>query len=319
MVAVEEPPKRKKVPGEVERLALLHGALARAQQDASAVFKDATNEGENYTYVKTEQLIQEGKRILPAHGLALFPRDSRLVTQNARTGSGLLETVWELTHEAGGSKELVRQWPVESREDRAFERVYATAHTSVLGYLLRDLLQIPRIEAGTDMDAAENNRRAAARARAAPTEPKPAPKPPAATAAPTKADAAATAALVAQITAEYDRLGVSVAERDATSRLVLGREPRTLGDLRGVVAALRLRQSQEPGGPLGPSAEKLERLERAWSALGVVDDAERINITEEILGPKERPSTSGRANVLCDELERRAAARAPQDGEAAHG
>lgn len=146
----------------------LYSAIARAQAKAKRVEKDATNAFHRYNYVSAEAMIHEAKQLLAAEGLAVVPVASRLRkaddlvsddkdwARNARAAL-VLTCDWVVLHVNGGSMPTGIEWPVAPEKGRPIDKAVAAAHTASLSYLLRDLLQIPRVEEGTELDGDERD------------------------------------------------------------------------------------------------------------------------------------------------------------------
>jgi len=64
---------------------------------------------------------------------------------------GELKSTWVLMHADGAALEVRHNWPVVV-SGKTLDKAVATARTATLSYLLRDLLQLPRVEPGTEMD-----------------------------------------------------------------------------------------------------------------------------------------------------------------------
>lgn len=142
----------------------LFSALARAQAAAKNVEKDAKNSFHKYNYVSAEAMIAEAKACLSTEGLAVVPTSANLreprpgeaptggdgdLGKGART---VLVASWLVCHSDGGSLPIECEWPVIPEKGRPLDKALAAARTASLNYLLRDLLQLPRVEEGTDLD-----------------------------------------------------------------------------------------------------------------------------------------------------------------------
>lgn len=148
---------------EIEAQTALYAALVKAQAAARGVEKDATNKFHHYNYVSAEAMIREAKQLLSDHDLAIVPTGSVLTdaptvdgtneewAKNARAAAVLCAT-WLVVHKLGGSLAIESGWPVAPEKGRPIDKACAAARTASLSYLLRDLLQIPRVEEGTDLD-----------------------------------------------------------------------------------------------------------------------------------------------------------------------
>lgn len=211
-------------------MAALYKALARAQAAAAhGVGKDGRNERFGYDYTTAEAMIIEAKGLMSAEGLALLPLahlirhdaiDSEVTTKDGRVvnlgAAAILSCRYALVHVDGGCVEIAREWPIVPENGRPSDKATAAADTASLNYLLRDLLQLPRVEEGTDLD---HESRDDHRQNTGPSE----------------------GDLRKAIGAELDRLGETAAEgRKQRVFAVFGRAPKTLADLKTVVDNLRL-------------------------------------------------------------------------------
>lgn len=144
----------------------LHKAIASAQKEAQAVEKDARNQFHRYNYVSAEAMIADAKKVLGKHDLAFVPQGFDLIpnpglrmetiSKEGRTSvheaAAVLRSSWIVMHKAGGSLQVSSAWPVVPEAGRPMDKAVAAARTASLNYLLRDLLQFPRVEEGTDLD-----------------------------------------------------------------------------------------------------------------------------------------------------------------------
>lgn len=154
----------------------LSSALVKAQMESRGVTKDKANDFHRYRYASTEALILEAQGSLHAHGLALHPVGSEIVAvagsigviippeKNQTATSDLLTLLilrrrWRLTHSSGESMEWGQDWPIIPERGRPFDKATAAADTASLGYTLRDLLLLARVEKGTDLDDNDRDER----------------------------------------------------------------------------------------------------------------------------------------------------------------
>ena len=128
--------------------AALSAALVAAQRAAVGVHKSSRNSFHKYDYASAEQIIWVATKALTGAGLALICIASEI------TGEGqlYLRRHFDLIHEGGGSKVLSQVWPIVPEKGRPLDKAVAAADTAGLGYLLRSLLLLPRVEKGTDLD-----------------------------------------------------------------------------------------------------------------------------------------------------------------------
>lgn len=131
----------------------LISALAKAQAEARGVEKLARNEFARFDYASAEQLIAYATEIMGGHGLALIPSASELLdSDKAATTPWVLRQTWTLLHTSGESLTLTRDWPCTTGKGKPEDKAVAGAYTASLGYLVRDVLLVPRVERGTDLD-----------------------------------------------------------------------------------------------------------------------------------------------------------------------
>lgn len=135
-------------------LAGLFSALSRAQAAAQAVEQDATNRHHGYSYASAEAIIHETKGPLTRNGLAVVPSEMNveLLPDGHQGAVALLHAEWLVVHESGGSMVIHCDWTIIPEKGRPFDKALAAARTASLGYLLRDLLCLPRVEPGTGLD-----------------------------------------------------------------------------------------------------------------------------------------------------------------------
>ena len=154
----------------------IYCAMIEAQAEARQIEKDAKNSFHRYNYVSAEAMIHEGKVLFAKHGLALIPVSSSLSQSCPPTAAVLssndeewgknsrsaatLQSSWLLVHKGGGQLQMSTSWPVVPEKGRPLDKAVAAARTASLSYLLRDILQIPRVEEGTDLDSEDRDREA---------------------------------------------------------------------------------------------------------------------------------------------------------------
>ena len=160
----------------------IRAALLVAQQLLPGVLKDSKNDFHKYKYVSSESMIREARAALHGAGLALSPTRAEVITSEALVALGvpaLLRAEWVLAHgESGETMPLAFDWPVVPEKGRPVDKALASARTTGLGYMLRDLLLAPRVDREDDMDWSGRDRLGVDAPPAAP--PPPPPEPPAA-------------------------------------------------------------------------------------------------------------------------------------------
>jgi hypothetical protein len=129
-------------------------ALALAQAKVKAVPHDSRNEFHKYAYTSAEAIIREGKDALTAAGLALVSQGQSLATIE---GHVELSRQFLLMHTSSGeSLTITTAWPVVPDKGRPLDKATASAATTSLAYLLRDLLLMPRVDPADDLAGRED-------------------------------------------------------------------------------------------------------------------------------------------------------------------
>mgnify|MGYP003112413499 FL=1 len=124
----------------------LSTALAAAQASADRIDKDSRNDFARYDYTSAESMMAMWTVIGEAHGLSLYPAALNIE-------GGVLRTCWILEHaESEGTREIRMDWPIVEAKGKPMDKAVASARTSSLGYLIRDLLIAPRVHPTDDMD-----------------------------------------------------------------------------------------------------------------------------------------------------------------------
>jgi hypothetical protein len=202
-------------------------ALNAATIDARDVAKNGRNRAQHYDYATAEDIIVEAKKHLAAHGLSVLAGSTQLKA-GVGDADAILAQQFSLVHKELGDLPLgEREWPIVTSDGRPFDKACAAAHTALLAYFLRDLLQLARTEAGTGLDDDErrDDRRRPARGRTSK--------------AAKNAEDRSRDNLVTAIEREFDRLGIPEHMREAEGEFLLGREPRVLRDLSQLLWTLR--------------------------------------------------------------------------------
>ena len=156
----------------MEKHANIGAALVAAQAAAEAVEKDSRNAHQGYKYASAEAIIREARAALAAAGLAFYREAASVeweppVVVETRNGpkhqrTGVVRATYVLRH--GDEKIVVEsETPAIAESGRPEDKAVATALTYSLGYVLRDLLLLPRVEEGTDVDQRDDRERAPAR------------------------------------------------------------------------------------------------------------------------------------------------------------
>lgn len=158
-------------------------ALVAAQRDMHGVEKKSANSFHRYRYASAEDVVTASREVLAQHGLAFLATCYQVAAGGGE--DSLLQCRYLLTHEAGGTLEVTSETPVVPEKGRPLDKAVATAKTYDLGYTLRALLLIPRVEEGTEPDQRDDRgyepKKTPAKAKPAPKKaeqkPTPAPEP----------------------------------------------------------------------------------------------------------------------------------------------
>lgn len=133
----------------------LLAALAKAQAQAQGVEKGSVNTFHRYKYASAEDVIAVSREALAGTGLAFLCTSATV----AWGEPAVLTCRYALVHESGASMELVSETPVIPEKGRPEDKAVATAKTYDLGYALRGLLLLPRVEEGADADQRDDRHR----------------------------------------------------------------------------------------------------------------------------------------------------------------
>jgi len=146
----------------------LSAALATARDRCKMATKDKTNEFHKYRYASADEIILTAKEALADTGLAIIPQRQKMTVIGAGNQSSYaLDRTIFLSHSSGEYVPLTLEgWPVILERGKTLDKAFATALTTSMSYLLRDLLQMPRGDE-QDMNARHD----------APVKEKPAAKP----------------------------------------------------------------------------------------------------------------------------------------------
>lgn len=219
--------------------------LHAAQKAIRSVAHDGKNTHQGYRYTSSEAIIEEARAALGAAGLSLsivsaelLPAEYAVETVNRRgevsrfEARMILRSTFRLSCVDGsGPFDVMTQtdWPVTPEAGRPFDKAVAAARTASLGYMLRDLLLIPRGEDGTAIDGNDRDPEASAPVRPLP------PRPPARVTTPEPR----TREQVESIEAAFNVLGMAEAEWGPFAKKAAGAlDPRSMTGAAAVLDAL---------------------------------------------------------------------------------
>jgi len=153
----------------VTRPSTLAGAIVASQALAVAVEKSSQNSHQRYSYASAEAIMQTGTECLGAYGLALVCQSWQVLPPEPSGGEGHFATVsatFLLIHESGETREF-GPWtmPAVAGRGRPPDKAVSTALTYLQGYGLRGVLNLPRVDEGSEVDARDDGQRQPAQAR----------------------------------------------------------------------------------------------------------------------------------------------------------
>lgn len=178
----------------------LAAALVKAQTEARAVEKTAYNQHHKFNYASADAMIAEGRIALATAGLSLVTLGWKFEPGAIGDAPGRVVVRYMLTHTSGQALSWESSTFVVPGKGRPEDKAEFGAVTENLGYTLRGLLLLPRVEEGANVSGRDDRS----------YEPRQAPA-----AAPTPADPA-----VAALVAEYKRKIDDLPELEAFGALV---------------------------------------------------------------------------------------------------
>ena len=148
-----------RVQGTTEQVAAFLGGLHAAQSNINPVDKDGVNKFQNYKYASTEAIIIEARAALLGGGMILV-KGGQIIQTTQMDGMTKALDGYVLYHTAGAFMHIQAETPIcrtesqkEGKWSKDWDKAAAGAFTTGLGYTLRDLLLIPRVNAEMDGDS----------------------------------------------------------------------------------------------------------------------------------------------------------------------
>jgi hypothetical protein len=130
-------------------------ALVKAQAHASAVEKTSANTFHRYRYASAESIITEARACLAHAGLGVLAEGWEVESSEPHDR---LVVQYLVVHDSGLSwHPRPTSTPIIPEKGRPQDKAEATALTYNLGYFQRSLLNLPRVEEGTDVDQRDDN------------------------------------------------------------------------------------------------------------------------------------------------------------------
>ena len=120
--------------------------------------KDGYNKRHEYSYTTTETLVRAGRDLLTGHGLCLLSswRVTAIDLPKGDYGNqwvaGAIRITWTLAHTSGQYVVGTCDMPAIGSRARPPDKAVSAALTHALGYLIRGLLMLERVEDKHDVD-----------------------------------------------------------------------------------------------------------------------------------------------------------------------
>lgn len=127
-------------------------ALVAAQKSINGIEKDGRNNFHRYSYTTAESMYRECRSVLDDHGLVVIPVGSIVGPGIDGECPATLVRTYMISHVSGEMTTATQHWPIVPEKGRPIDKATAAADTASLGYFLRDLLLLPRVEEGTEID-----------------------------------------------------------------------------------------------------------------------------------------------------------------------
>lgn len=125
--------------------AALWKALIAAQRHAQAVGKASTNTFHHYKYASAEAIIEEARDALTHAGVMV-------ATVGWQSAGDRMVVTYLIAHESGETLVAESSTPIVPDKGRPLDKAEATALTANLGYFLRGLLLLPRVDQHEEMN-----------------------------------------------------------------------------------------------------------------------------------------------------------------------
>ena len=132
----------------------LYAALAKAQADCRGVEKGSENTFHRYKYASAEDMIDAATKAMAPYGLALVCTSAE--PDDPKRPSSMTVR-YLLTHCDGGAMPLgPYSLTVHPDKGRPMDKAVTTCLTYLQAYCLRGILNIPRVEEGTERDSQDD-------------------------------------------------------------------------------------------------------------------------------------------------------------------
>lgn len=126
-------------------------AVLAAQNEAKAVEKDAENRHDGYSYASVEAIVKDVRPVLIKHGIIVLTTGSQYVQDGQQP---YMSCKYKVLHVPTSTDfECDHDLPVSPPRANQVNKGAAASKTSNLGYFLRDLLLLPRIDHDIDSES----------------------------------------------------------------------------------------------------------------------------------------------------------------------
>jgi hypothetical protein len=134
----------------------LAAALVDAQSKAQAVEKASTNTFQKYKYASADAMIAEGREALSLSGLTLMSAGWHFSEGKIETSDGAavgrVTISYRLIHKSGHAFDFTSSSFVVPGKGRPADKAEMGAVTENLGYTIRGLLLLPRVDEGASVE-----------------------------------------------------------------------------------------------------------------------------------------------------------------------
>jgi hypothetical protein len=132
--------------------AALFAAIATATFRAKAIEKDATNTHHKYKYASAEAVIEEARVPLAGEGVCVIQTWDVLQRPDGGAWFADVLCTYLVAHKDGGWMSFTVPVPAIRGNGRPEDKAIAASLTYSLGYFLRGLIMLPRVDSSIDTD-----------------------------------------------------------------------------------------------------------------------------------------------------------------------
>lgn len=152
MLEVHETPAQTRTGTDPAKQAALFAAIAKATFRAKAIEKDAENTHHHYRYASAEAVIEEARVPLAGEGVCVIQTWNVVHRQDSGDWFADVDCTYLVAHAEGGWLQMTVPFPAIRGKGRPEDKAIAASLTYSLGYFLRGLIMLPRVDAAADTD-----------------------------------------------------------------------------------------------------------------------------------------------------------------------